>query len=82
MKDVAALDDALRGYPQLRPLTVREIEIMEYVVQAYTHKEIGVALGIATGTVRHHLYIIRAKLQVKREKRKALIAAYLATRET
>ena len=82
MKDMTALDDALRGPLHLRPLTQREIEVMDYVVQGYPHKEIGVALGIAPRTVSSHLQVIRAKLQVFGKNRNALIAAYLATRET
>ena len=34
MKDTPPLDDALRGPLHLRPLTTREIEVMDYMIQA------------------------------------------------
>jgi DNA-binding CsgD family transcriptional regulator len=55
---------------------------MDYVVQGLSAKEIGVALGIAPGTVGGHIRVIRAKLQVLGKNRNALIAAYLATLDT
>ncbi len=76
------MDDALRGQPHLRPLTVREIEVMDYVVQGLSNREIAAAVGIAHKTVCSHLSTIRAKLHLFGKGRPALIAAYLATRET
>ncbi len=82
MKDPTALDDALRGQPHLRPLTTREIEVMDYVVQGLSNREIAAAVGIATATVSSHLSTIRGKLHLFGKNRPALIAAYLATRDT
>ena len=83
MKDVAALDDALRGQPHLRPLTTREIEVMDYVVQGLSNQEIAAALGMARTTVNSHLRVIRDKLHIVSSDRPALIALYLGyTRDT
>ena len=82
MKDTTALDDALRGQPHLRPLTTREIEVMDYVVQGLTNSEIAVALGMARKTVNSHLRVIRDKFHVVRPDRQTLISTYIATRDT
>lgn len=82
MKDTMALDDALPDHPHLRRLNQREIEVMDYVVQGLSNKEIATAIGIAQPTVASHITNIRAKLQAMGKNRNALIAAYLTTRET
>ncbi len=83
MKHVtSAVEDAFNGQPRLRSLTATEVKVMECMLQWYTAIEIATALGIAQGTVRTHLRVIRVKLQVSAKGRPALIAAYLATRKT
>ncbi len=81
MKDTTVLNDAFLGRPHLPSLSPREIEVMDYMVQRLSNKEIAEAAGITTGTVTSHITNIRAKLRIVRKGRPALIAAYLATRE-
>ncbi|MDJ0466245.1 response regulator transcription factor [Streptomyces sp. H27-C3] len=44
------------------PLTPREHELMHYVAQALSNRQIGIQLGIAEGTVKRHLRNVFAKL--------------------
>ncbi|MEM9549380.1 MAG: response regulator transcription factor [Bacteroidota bacterium] len=46
------------------PLTTREFELLELLSQGLLYKEIGVSLGITTGTVKQHIHKIYDKLQV------------------
>lgn len=46
------------------PLTSRELELLELLSQGLLYKEIGVSLGITTGTVKQHIHKIYDKLQV------------------
>ena len=46
------------------PLTSRELELLELLSQGLLYKEIGVSLGITTGTVKQHIHKIYHKLQV------------------
>ncbi len=82
MKDTTLVERVPSGWPYVRSLTMREIEVMDYVIQGYTFKEIATALGIAKNTVDAHMAVIRVKLQVLGKGRPALIAAYLAIRQT
>ena len=62
--------------------TPREIEVMNYVVQGCDNKTIATMLGLAKGTVVRYIMAVRVKLHARGTSREALIAAYLATRET
>ena len=46
------------------PLTPREVEVMELIMQGLRNKEIAPSLGISEGTVQVHIKNIFAKLQV------------------
>lgn len=46
-------------------LTVRERETMDHLARGLAYKEIAVALGISTATVKNHLYHIYEKLAVR-----------------
>ncbi|WP_418791507.1 response regulator [Phosphitispora sp. TUW77] len=48
----------------LDPLTKREVEVLELLVQGLSNKEIGSALNITTGTVKNHLTNILDKLHL------------------
>ena len=50
--------------PLEEPLTDRELEILQYVMQGFTNHEIAQRLVISTGTVKHHVRHIIAKLGV------------------
>ena len=52
------------GQPLEEPLTDRELEILQYVMQGFTNHEIAQRLVISTGTVKHHVRHIIAKLGV------------------
>ena len=47
-------------------LTSRELEILEFIDQGYTNKQIGLALRIQLSTVKNHVHSILEKLQVDR----------------
>lgn len=47
---------------QLEPLTVREHQVLQWVAQGMTNKEIGERLGISTETVKKAVQIIIAKM--------------------
>lgn len=47
------------------PLTVREMQVMEFVERGLKNKEIGIQLGIRTGTVKIHLKHIFEKTGIR-----------------
>ncbi len=47
------------------PLTTRELQVMELVERGLTNKEIGIELGIQTGTVKIHLKHIFEKTGIR-----------------
>lgn len=47
------------------PLTVKELQILSYLVAGHSNKEIANRLDISGGTVKTHIYNIFRKLQVK-----------------
>jgi DNA-binding NarL/FixJ family response regulator len=51
--------------PDRSPLTARELQVMELVERGLKNKDIGVALGIRTGTVKIHLKHIFEKTGVR-----------------
>jgi DNA-binding NarL/FixJ family response regulator len=51
--------------PARSPLTARELQVMELVERGLKNKDIGLALGIRTGTVKIHLKHIFEKTGVR-----------------
>jgi DNA-binding NarL/FixJ family response regulator len=47
------------------PLTARELQVMELVERGFRNKDIGVELGIRTGTVKIHLKHIFEKTGIR-----------------
>ncbi len=45
-------------------LTPREIEVLDLLAQGLTNRDIGKRLGLATGTINHHVHHIIRKLSV------------------
>jgi two-component system nitrate/nitrite response regulator NarL len=62
-------DSLIRVEPHLRsarsPLTAREVQVMELVERGFTNKDIGMDLGIRTGTVKIHLKHIFEKTGIR-----------------
>ncbi len=58
----------------LEQLTEREIEVLEFIVQGASNKEIGVALHITSGTVKNHLTNILDKLHLQNRVQAAVYA--------
>lgn len=54
-----------RGGQGAEEITERERQILDQLARGISDKEIGVALGISTATVKNHLYRIYEKLQVR-----------------
>jgi len=63
MDTVAANGSGAR--PARSPLTARELQVMELVERGMKNKDIGLALGIRTGTVKIHLKHIFEKTGVR-----------------
>ena len=60
------LDGAKRlNRSDIGPLTTREQQIVQLVVQGHSNKQVARMLGIAPQTVKNHLYSIMKKLQVE-----------------
>jgi DNA-binding NarL/FixJ family response regulator len=60
-------------------VTPREVEILDLLVQGLGNDEIGVSMGIGTGTVKHYISGLAAKLHVDnsdRINRRILLARY------
>lgn len=55
-------------------LTVRELEVLQYVIQGMTNKEIARILSITDHTVKAHIASVIRKLGVKNRLEVALIA--------
>jgi len=56
-------EEVMTGYPG--GLTEREKEVLQFVVEGYSNKEIGGFLSIAESTVKRHLHNILEKLQME-----------------
>lgn len=52
------------GAPQPRTLTMREREVLDYIRQGHSNKEIALKLNIAEPTVKHHVHHLLEKLEV------------------
>lgn len=61
-QELSVLDESADGV--FSPLTPREIEILEYVAQGNSNKEIAYQLGISDQTVKNHITSILRKLAV------------------
>ncbi len=48
----------------IQPLTARQREVLGYLLQGHSFKEIAVLLGVTPRTVRKHLYRAEARLEV------------------
>ena len=48
-----------------KALTEREVEIIQYIVEEYSSKEIGQELNLSIETIKTHRQIIMIKLKVK-----------------
>jgi DNA-binding NarL/FixJ family response regulator len=58
------LPPGIREEPPMRPLTVREIEILRLIAKGLTNNEAARVLGLTRATVRTHLEHIYEKLEV------------------
>jgi DNA-binding NarL/FixJ family response regulator len=70
-KDVQARFDA---QAQREPLSPRELETLQLIVEGLINKEIGARLGIADGTVKMHVAKVLAKLGAADRTRAAILA--------
>jgi DNA-binding NarL/FixJ family response regulator len=61
-----ALDREQEGAAEHSPLTFREQEILAWVEQGYSNREIADQLVIAVHTVKHHVHNILEKLHMRR----------------
>jgi DNA-binding NarL/FixJ family response regulator len=60
-----------------RPLTRREIEIVEYLARGLSYGDVGTALGISANTVRAHIRSIYDKLVVASKTEAVMVALRL-----
>ncbi len=54
-----------QGISDMKALSKRELAVLECVGKGYSNKEIGAELGIATGTVKAHMFAILSKLDAR-----------------
>jgi two-component system NarL family response regulator len=59
---------------QREPLSPRELETLQLIVDGLINKEIGARLGIADGTVKMHVAKVLAKLGAADRTRAAILA--------
>ena len=60
--------------PRKQPLSRREREILHYIVEGKTNKEIACDLNIAEQTVKTHVYNLYQKIGVRRRTQAAVWA--------
>ena len=58
---MAACNQSLKG----KPLSKREVQIIEYIIEGDTNKEIAYKLGISEVTVKNHVWGFMQKLDAK-----------------
>ncbi len=63
------------GPPLPSPLTMREAEVLHWIVQGYTNLEIAVQLFIELRTVKQHVHHILGKLHLRSRWEVARLAA-------
>lgn len=80
-EDLQQQEDDPLSRPRNRPLTDREREVAEHVAKGLKNREIGEALGIATGTVKIHLMHIFEKTGIRDRFELALQGLRLATEQ-
>jgi DNA-binding NarL/FixJ family response regulator len=73
---LSALGTARRELPANRhPLTQRELEVLRYINQDYSNRQIADALLIEVSTVKHHVHNILDKMRLRHRWDAARIAA-------
>lgn len=70
-----ALRDHIAARGGTKPLSAREIEVLDLVRRGLSNREIGMALGISENTAKYHLKALLAKLEVA-DRAEAVAAAY------
>jgi len=80
-ESIQDLPDETLERPRSRPLTPREREVAELVAKGMKNREIGEALGIATGTVKIHLMHIFEKTGIRDRFELALQGLRIATEQ-
>jgi DNA-binding NarL/FixJ family response regulator len=70
-----ALRDHIAARGRTKPLTPREVEVLDLVRRGLSNREIGLALGISENTAKYHLKALLAKLEVA-DRAEAVAAAY------
>ena len=63
-----------KAQAQREPLSPRELETLQLIVEGLINKEIGARLGIADGTVKQHVAKVLAKLGAADRTRAAILA--------
>ena len=63
-----------REQPKIEPLTERELDILNLLVQGHSNPEIGRRLHLASGTVRNYVSVILQKLGVADRTQAAVVA--------
>ena len=61
----------------IEPLSAREREVLQFLAQGFSNKEIGQSLNIAEGTVKNHMSQVLGKLGVLDRTQAALKAREL-----
>lgn len=62
-----------RGPEPLEPLSARELEVLQLVVQGYTNREMAAALVVSAETIKSHVANILSKLQARDRTHAAVI---------
>ena len=65
LRDRPHVRPALTAEPAGPTLTRREIEVLQFVAEGYSNKEIGTQLSITEGTVKNHVHNALEKLQLE-----------------
>jgi DNA-binding NarL/FixJ family response regulator len=64
VQNMRGIPSASNGMETYQPLSRREMEVLSYIAQGMSNKEIGVTLGISEQTVKNHITTIFNKLGV------------------
>jgi DNA-binding NarL/FixJ family response regulator len=71
---IAALEPDLAKILEAEPLTERELEVLEFIVQGYTNNEIAQKLYLSLGTIKVHVRGILNKLCASDRTQAAVLA--------